>query len=125
MTASRITAKQMIAWATQDVVVRKLRAALKEADDRLAELHARYESRLEPSTEKRDKGKDVKVGRAGGWGVRFTRYRGARRFSLGAFEAAGNVITPEMEEHITRPDGLKVTFKKLDGPVKPGAVEPA
>lgn len=125
MTARRkITAKQLLVWTTALAVLGKARAAVEVAEEKADEMLARYEKLLEPSTEKRDKGKDVKVGVAGGLGIRVTRYKGRRVFSLKDFEEAGNEVTPEMEAHIHRPDQVRVTWRKLSGPIKPDAVEP-
>jgi hypothetical protein len=68
----------------------------------------------------------VRVATAGGWHLRVTRFSGGERFSLKNFKAAGHKITKAMREHITPGSPqVRVTVKRVDGPTKPGAVEPA
>lgn len=125
-TRKKLSAAQAMVWATAEVTALTLRATLDQARARCEELRTRYEDRLEPSDDPDDVGKDVKVGRAGGWQIRFTRFTGGERFSLTEYRKAGGKITPEMKPHISPGSPqVRVTVKRIAGPTKPGAVEPS
>lgn len=125
-TRKKLSAAQAIAWATAEVAALQAKAALAAAQEKCSEMRARYEERLEPSTDPKDADKDVKVGAAGGWQIRLTRFIGGERFSLTSYREAGGKITPQMAEHITPGSPqVRVTVKRTKGPAKPGAVEPS
>lgn len=122
----KLSAAQAMAWATAEVALAQARATVDQLKEKTDELRARHEHRLDPSDDPGDVGKDVKVGRAGGWLIRFTRFAGAARFSMKDYLAAGHPITPQMEQFITPGSPqVRVTVKRLKGPHKPGSVEPA
>jgi hypothetical protein len=119
-----LTAAQARAWVTAEVALAQAKAAVDAALVEVAKLRERYEDRLEPSDDPADADKNVKVARAGGWQIRFTRFAGAERFSLKSYRDAGLEVTPEMAAHITPgSEQVRVTVKRLAGPTKPGAVE--
>lgn len=125
-TRKKLSAKQAIAWATAEIVMQQAKAAWEQAKVEAEKLRERYEDRLEPSDDPKDAGKDVKVGAAGGWQIRLTRFTGGERFSLTSYRKAGGEITPEMAEHITPGSPqVRVTVNRTKGPAKPGAVEPS
>jgi hypothetical protein len=121
----KLSKAQVIAWATAEIAVTQAKAAWDKAKEKAEGLRAKYEPRLEPSTDPKDAGKDVKVVRAGGWQIRFSRYATGEYFSLKDYRANGGRITPSMQPHVHRGAGVRVSVKRLDGPTKPGAVEPA
>ena len=122
----KLSAAQALAWAKAEVVLAQTRAALKAAEEKAKEMRARHEHRLEPSTDPADTGKNVKVGTAGGWQIRLTRFKGGDRFNLSSYLKDGGKITQAMEPHVTAgSEQVRVTVKRLQGPTKPGAVEPA
>lgn len=124
-TRKKLSAAQAIAWATAEVTLLQLNAKVDQAKTKCAELRERYEDRLEPGDDPKDAGKDVKVGVAGGWQIRFTRYTGGERFSLSDYRKAGGKITKAMAPHITPGSPqVRVTVKRTAGPTRPGAVEP-
>ena len=125
-TRKKLSAAQALAWATAEVTLQQLNAKVEQAKTKCAELRARYEERLEPSTDPDDAGKDVKVAVAGGWQIRLTRFTGGERFSLTSYRKAGGKITKAMEPHVSAGSPqMRVTVKRLAGPTKPGAVEPS
>jgi hypothetical protein len=122
----KLSATQAVLWATAEVAVLQAKAAWEAAKAEAEKLRARYEDRLEPSADPKDAGKDVKVGVAGGWQIRFTRFTGGERFSIKEYRAAGHKVTPEMRPFISAGDPqVRVTVKRVKGPTKPGAVEPS
>ena len=124
-TRRKLSAAQAIAWATAEVAALQAKAALAAAQEKCSEMRARYEERLEPSTDPKDADKHVKVGTAGGWQIRMTRFTGGERFSLTSYREAGGKITKAMEPHISPGSPqVRVTVKRTKGPAKPGAVEP-
>jgi hypothetical protein len=124
MSERKLSAAQAMAWATAEVTALQIKATLDAAKKRCDELRARYESRLQPSTDPDDVDKDVKVATAGGWSIRRTRFTGGERFSLTGYVKAGHDITPEMSAHISAGSPqVRVTVKRVAGPTKPGAVE--
>lgn len=125
-TRKKLSAAQAMAWATAEVAMLQAKAKLDELVEKCKELRARYEPRLEPSEDPKDADKDVKVATAGGWHIRLTRFTGGDRFSLSDYRKAGGKITKAMEPHITPgAPQMRVTVKRVKGPTKPGAVEPA
>lgn len=123
-TRKKLSAAQALAWATAEVTLQQLKATVAEAASKCTELRARYEERLEPSAEPHDAGKDVKVGVAGGWQIRLTRFTGGERFSLSEYRKAGGKITKAMAPHVSPGSPqVRVTVKRIAGPTKPGAVE--
>jgi hypothetical protein len=125
-TRKKLSAAQAIAWATAEVAAQQAKAAWAGAQEKCTELRARYEDRLEPSTDPGDTGKDVKVGVAGGWQIRFTRFTGGERFLLSDYRKAGGKVTKAMEPYVSPGSPqVRVTVKRLKGPTKPGAVEPS
>lgn len=121
-----LTAQQVRDWATAEVELIQARERVKVLAARCEDFHERWESKLAPSDDPKDATKDVKVARAGGWAIRFTRYTGGESFSLKRYAELGHKITAAMREAISpgQPQ-VKVTVKNLKGPTKPGAVEPA
>lgn len=125
-TRKKLSAAQAVAWATAEVAALQAKAALAAAQEKCSEMRVRYEERLAPSSDPKDAGKDVKIGGAGGWQIRLTRFTGGERFSLTSYREAGGKITPLMAEHITPGSPqVRVTVKRTKGPAKPGAVEPS
>jgi hypothetical protein len=125
-TRKKLSAVQAIAWATAEVTLLQVKAAWDQAKAKAEEMRERYEDRLEPSDDPKDAGKDVKVGQAGGWQIRFTRFTGAERFSLKDYRAAGGKITAAMAPFVSEgAPQVRVTVKRIKGPTKPGAVEPS
>lgn len=125
-THKKLSKAQAIAWATAEIAAQQAKAKLGELTEACKVLRARYEDRLGPSTDAADAGKDVKVGAAGGWQIRLTRFTGGERFSLTSYREAGSEITEEMQPHITPGSPqVRVTVKRTKGPTKPGAVEPS
>lgn len=125
-TRRKLSASQAVMWATAEIAALQAKAAWAAAVEKCAELRERYEDRLEPSDERGDAGKDVKVGVAGGWQIRFTRFTGGERFSLTEYVKDGGEITKAMEPHVTPgTPQVRVTVKRIKGPTKPGAVEPS
>ena len=125
-TRKKLSAPQAIAWATAEVAALQAKAAWKTAVEKCETLRARYEHRLEPSTDPKDADKNVKIGIAGGWQIRFTRFTGGERFSLTDYREAGGEITEAMQPHISPGSPqVRVTVKRIKGPTKPGAVEPS
>ncbi|MDQ3721801.1 MAG: hypothetical protein M3376_01755 [Actinomycetota bacterium] len=120
----KLSAAQAIAWATAEVALQQAKAKVGELAEKCTDLRERYEDRLEPSDDPKDIDKDVKVGKAGGWQIRLTRFVGGDRFSLAGYREAGGKITADMEPHVHpgKPQ-VRVTVKRLAGPAKPGAVE--
>lgn len=121
-----LDAEQVRKWATKEVELVQARARVTELAGECDEFRERYEGRMAPSDDPRDAGKNVKVARAGGWQIRLTRFLGGERFSIRDYRTAGHEVTAAMQDHIS-PGGeqVKVTPKRLKGPTKPGAVEPA
>jgi hypothetical protein len=125
-TRKKLSAAQAIAWATAEVAALQAKAALDAARAKCAELRERYEDRLERSDDPKDADKDVKVGTAGGWQIRLTRFTGGERFSLTGYREAGGEITEAMKPHISPGSPqMRVTVKRVKGPTRPGAVEPS
>lgn len=125
-TRKKLSATQAKAWATAEVLLLQAKSAVEAARAKCDEMRERYEERLEPSDDPKDAGKDVKVATAGGWHIRFTRFTGGERFSLTSYREDGGEITEEMKAHISPGSPqVRVTVKRVKGPTKPGAVEPA
>lgn len=125
-TRKKLSAAQAIAWATAEVTLLQVKAAWEQAKAKAEEMRERYEDRLERSDDPKDADKDVKVGQAGGWQIRFTRFTGAERFSLKDYRAAGHKVTAAMAPFVSEgAPQVRVTVKRIKGPTKPGAVEPS
>lgn len=124
-TTKPLTSSQARALVTATVVVGKAKARLEKAKKALAELRARYKPLIPTSTEPDDEGKDVRQIEVGRWRVRVSTWTAADAFSLKGYREAGHEITAAMREHIT-PGRTNETWTvtDLEGPTKPGAVEP-
>lgn len=123
----KLTAEQARLIAGAENRVEKLSAQLEVAKEERDELRDRYAARInQPSTDPDDADKDVKVARAGGWEIRVTTFTGGESFSLKKYRELGHKITAAMRDAISPGrEQKRWTVKRLEGPYKPGSVEPA
>jgi hypothetical protein len=122
----KLSAAQARKLERAEVKAAQLEAQLEEAKARRDTLRRRYKSRLQPSTEKRDRGKNVLQAIAGGILVRVSSFRGGDYFSLKDYREAGHEVTPAMRPFIRPGDPReRWTVKSLAGPKTSGAVEPS
>lgn len=121
----KLTAAIAIKWATAEVELLQAKAKVTELEEKVADYRKRYADRLAPSDDPKDAGKDIKVGRAGGWQIRVAHFTGGERFSLKDYRTAGHKITAAMKPFVNPGSPqIRVTVRRLAGPTKPGAVEP-
>jgi hypothetical protein len=119
-----LSAAQAKALVLAEVAVGKLEAELDAAKQEREKLRKRYKVRLQPSTEKKDRGKDVVQAEAGGFLIRCSTFTGGSRFSLKSYIEAGHKITAAMRDHISPGDQQeRWSWKDLRGPRRPDAVE--
>lgn len=124
-TAGKLSADQARKLHDADVAVKKLKAALEEADKHSRELRDRYRDRVPISSDPKEAADGIRAATVGGVAIRITPQTSGERFSLTVYREAGHDITPEMQDAITAGKPFdRWTLKPAAGPKKLQAVEP-
>jgi hypothetical protein len=117
---------QAKALVLAEVKVAQLRPSSRRAEAERDELRKRYKPRLQPSTEKKDAGKDVLQAIGRRLLIRCTSFLSGEYFSLKDYRLAGHPITAgDGGVHIQPATRASAgAGSDLRGPRRPDAVEP-
>lgn len=124
-TAVKLSAEQARKLHDQDVLVKKLRAQLEIAEEKLGDLEDRYRARIPLSEDGEEAAKGILATTVGGVAIRVAPCVSADSFSMKRYTDAGHAVTPAMRDAIKpgRPYD-RWTIKPAAGPKKLNAVEP-
>lgn len=122
---SKLDARQARVLHDADVHVKRVRAQLQEAEEKLAEIKVCYRDRIPGSPDLEEAQKGICIATVGGVTIRVAPAVTADSFSLKRYTDAGHPVTDEMTEAIRpgRPYD-RWTIKATAGPKKLDAVEP-
>jgi hypothetical protein len=122
----KLNAAQARAIANAEIAAAQAKAHLELAEKTRNELRAKYLSRIPVATDVDDAAKDVREAEAGGWIIRVSGEIQTESFSLKRYTDLGHRITAAMRAAIKPGDPYRRwTVKRVEGPFKPGSVEPA